>query len=84
MKPKCCTFHSIYCESRGLYTFRALRAHPQETVGCGAVTVKLQSCQSQMTLYARNIPHAVSVAPPEDEQVMFETCRGPLILNKLN
>jgi hypothetical protein len=23
-----------------------------------------------------NIPSAVSVAPPEDEQVMLETCRG--------
>jgi hypothetical protein len=24
-----------------------------------------------------NIPSAVSTAPPEDEQVMLETCRGP-------
>jgi hypothetical protein len=27
-------------------------------------------------LRVRNIPSAVCVAPPEDEQVMFETCRG--------
>jgi hypothetical protein len=25
---------------------------------------------------ARNIPSAACVAPPEDEQVMLETCRG--------
>jgi hypothetical protein len=29
-----------------------------------------------LTLYARNTPNAVCVAPPEDEQVMLETCRG--------
>jgi hypothetical protein len=28
-------------------------------------------------LNARNIPSAVGVAPPEYEQVMLETCRGP-------
>jgi hypothetical protein len=37
----------------------------------------LQPCHSQLTLYARNIPNAVCVAPPEEEQVMLETCRGP-------
>jgi hypothetical protein len=31
---------------------------------------------SQLTLYARNIPNVVCGAPPEDEQVMLETCRG--------
>jgi hypothetical protein len=30
--------------------------------------------------HARNIPSAVCVAPPEDEQVMLETCRGPWFL----
>jgi hypothetical protein len=34
--------------------------------------------------HARNIPSAVCVAPREDEQVMLERCRRPLILNKLN
>jgi hypothetical protein len=29
-------------------------------------------------------PTAVCVAPPEADQVMLETCRGLLILNKLN
>jgi hypothetical protein len=32
---------------------------------------------SQLTKHARNIPSAVCVAPPEDEQVMLETYRGP-------
>jgi hypothetical protein len=44
---------------------------------CATVAVKLQSWHSQLTLYARNIPSAVCEAPPEDEQVMLETCRGP-------
>jgi hypothetical protein len=61
---------------------RALLAHPQEashkrhleyclsimSVGCATIAV--------LTLYARNIPSAICVAPPEDEQVMLETCRG--------
>jgi hypothetical protein len=45
------------------------------SVGCGTVAVKLQPCQ--LTLYSRNIPNAVFVAPPEDEQVMLETFRDP-------
>jgi hypothetical protein len=83
---------------KGHYVFRAILGHPQETlykrclvycvrimsVGSGTVAVKLQPCHSQLTLYARNIPNAVCAAPPEDEQVMLETCRVPLILNKLN
>jgi hypothetical protein len=66
---------------KGLYMFRALLAHLQEalhkrylvyclrrmSVGCAAL---------QLTLYSRNIPNAVCAAYPEDEQVMFETCRG--------
>jgi hypothetical protein len=38
------------------------------SVGCGTVAV----------LYARNIPNAVCVAPPEDEQVILETFRMPM------
>jgi hypothetical protein len=30
----------------------------------------------QLTLYARSIPNTVCAVPPEDEQVMLETCRG--------
>jgi hypothetical protein len=75
---------------KGLHMFRALLAHPQEAphkrhlvycvrimpIGCGTVAVSLQPCHSQQILYARNIPNAVCVAPPEDEQVIFETCTG--------
>jgi hypothetical protein len=58
--------------------FGALLLHPQLQC-CGTVAVSLQSCHSQLTLYARNIPNAVRVAPPEDEQVMLQTCRGPSV-----
>jgi hypothetical protein len=61
--------------------FRALLTHPQEvlhkrhlvyfvrimSVGYGTIAVSLQPCHSQLTLYARNIPNAVFVAPPEVE-----------------
>jgi hypothetical protein len=57
---------------KSLYMFRTLLAHPQEALNKRQLAV----CHSQLTLYARNIPHAVCEAPPEDEQVMFETCRG--------
>jgi hypothetical protein len=73
------------------YMFRALLAHPQKALlkrqlvygvhimsfDCGTISVNLQPCHSQRTLYARNIPNAVCTEPPEDEQVMLETCRGP-------
>jgi hypothetical protein len=32
MKPTRCTFHSILLRITGLYTFRALLAHPQEVL----------------------------------------------------
>jgi hypothetical protein len=58
---------------------------PQTALGIlRAYNVSLQSGHSQLTLYARNIPSAVCVASPEDEQVMLETCKRPSILNKLN
>jgi hypothetical protein len=70
--------------------FRSLLAHPQEAlhkrhlvycvrilaVGYGTTAVKLQPCRSQLTLYASNIPNAVCVSPPEDEQLMLETYRS--------
>jgi hypothetical protein len=30
-----------------------------------------------LTLHARNIPSSIYPAPPENEQVMLETCVGP-------
>jgi hypothetical protein len=53
--------------------FRALIANTQE-----AFAVSLQPLLSQLTLYARIIPNAVYPVPPEDEQIMLETCKGPL------
>jgi hypothetical protein len=71
--------------------FRELLAHPQESlnkrhlvycvrkmsVGCGTTAAKLQPWHNRLALYARNIRSTVCLAPPEDEQVMLETCRGP-------
>jgi hypothetical protein len=68
--------------------FRALLAYPQEvlhnrhlvycvrvmSVGCTMVGV--QPCHSRLTLYVGNIPNAACEVPPEDKQVMLETCRG--------
>jgi hypothetical protein len=81
-------FFIQFSENQGPLHFLGLLAHPQEalhkrnlvycvrimSVGCG--TVAVQACLSQLTLYARNIPNAVCVASPKDEQVMLETCRG--------
>jgi hypothetical protein len=83
-------FSFSWLRTKSLYMFRALLTHPQEmlhkrylvycvhvmSVGCGTVAVKLQSWNSQLTLYSRNIPSAVCVAPSEDEQVMLETRKG--------
>jgi hypothetical protein len=75
---------------KGLYMFRALRVYPQDvlhkrhlvycvsmSVGCATSGVNLLTWHSQLTLFARIIPNSVCVAPPENEQVMLETCRGP-------
>jgi hypothetical protein len=65
---------------KSLYTVRALLAHPQEIlhkrrlVYC--VRIMSVGSTSQLTKHARNMPSAVSGEPPEDEQVMLETCRG--------
>jgi hypothetical protein len=65
--------------------FRALLAHPQDSlherhlVYCGHVmSVGCTSIPVQATDITQcNIPIAVCVAPPEDEQVMLERCTGP-------
>jgi hypothetical protein len=56
------------------YMFQALLAHPQEALQKRHLVYCVQTCHSQLT-YARNTPHAVCVAPPEDEKVMLETRR---------
>jgi hypothetical protein len=49
--------------------FRALLAHPQEALH----KRHLVYCVRIMSVGC----DTVAVAPPEDEQVMLETCRGP-------
>jgi hypothetical protein len=66
---------SITCSSSGgakQTAFGILRAY----YGYGTVAASLNACHRQLTLYARSIPNAVWVAPPEDEQIMLEACRG--------
>jgi hypothetical protein len=74
----------ILLRIKGPYMFQALLDHPQEalhkrhlvycirvmSVGCIRIGVELVS----------TTPISVCVAPPEDEQVMLETCRGPWFL----
>jgi hypothetical protein len=61
--------------------FRALLAHLQDSlqkhhlVCC--VRVMFIGCTSIEVEHARNIPSVACAANPEDEQVTFETCRGP-------
>jgi hypothetical protein len=61
--------------------FRALLAHPQDAlhkrhlVYC--VRVMTVGCTKTGVGHARNIPSAVCVAPPENEQVILKTRRGP-------
>jgi hypothetical protein len=83
MKPTWCTFFSIYWESRAstcfehyLLILRKRYTNGFRYIDCGTVVVSLLPCHSQLILYACNIPNAVCVTPPEDEQVMLETCRG--------
>jgi hypothetical protein len=70
---------------KGLYMFRALLAHPQEAVhnrhlvycvrvmSVGCTSIGAANCSQ----HARSIPSAACVAPPEDEQVILETCKDP-------
>jgi hypothetical protein len=61
---------------KGLYTFRALFAHPQvalhkrHLVYCVRMPQPTDIIRTQYT-------KAVCAGPPEDKQVMLETCRGP-------
>jgi hypothetical protein len=74
------TFQALLGSSSGGATQRHLVYCVRMSVGCATIAVSLQSLQSwhsQMTLYACNILSAVCWAPPEDEQIMIETCWGP-------
>jgi hypothetical protein len=63
--------------------FRELLAHPQEVLykrhAVYYVCVMSVGC-TQLMLNTCNIPSAVCLAPPEDEQVTLETCRGASFL----
>jgi hypothetical protein len=64
--------------------FRALLIHPQKalhkrhSIYCVCViSVGCTNPGSAKLQHARNIQSAVGVTPPEDEQVIFQICRGP-------
>jgi hypothetical protein len=57
---------------KGLYMFRVLIIHPQEELR--NATWYIACMLSQL---AAPIQVPFFVAPPEVEQVMLETCRGP-------
>jgi hypothetical protein len=67
--------------------FRSLCAHPQETphkqhlVYCMHVMsvgfTRIEVLMQPTDIIHMHIPSVACVAPPEDEQVMLETCRGP-------
>jgi hypothetical protein len=80
VKPTWCTFHSILLKIKGIYMFRALLDHSQEAVYKQHLVycVHVIVC---MTLHARNIPSAVCVAPPEDEQTAI-VAQPPDIIRK--
>jgi hypothetical protein len=69
--------------------FRALLAHPHEAMNkrhlVYSVRVMSVGCYKDWSgtyVGDTNIPSAACLAPPEDEQVMLETCRGPKFLMK--
>jgi hypothetical protein len=70
-------FSHITCLSSGGATKRHLVYSVRMSVGCDTIAVSLTTCHTHLTIYVRSIPNAVCLAPPEDEQVMLETCKGP-------
>jgi hypothetical protein len=59
---------------KGLYKFRALLADPQEALHKRHLSYCVRVMSVGCTKHARNM---TSSGPPEDEQVMLETCSGP-------
>jgi hypothetical protein len=82
MKPTWCTFHSIFEDHRASTYFEHYLLILR--IRCTNGIWYIRNCHSQLILYIHNIPNAVCVVPPEDEQVMLETYRGPVIHNTLN
>jgi hypothetical protein len=87
LKTTWCTFHSVYWESMASTCFEhyllMLRrcftngiwyiACVVMSVGCSTVAVKLQPCAVSLQ------PGHSQLTPPEDGQIMLETCTGPWI-----
>jgi hypothetical protein len=64
--------------------FRVLVTHPQGSshkrrlVYCmRVISVGCTKIEEELVSVLDNIPSAACGAPPEDEQAMLETCRGP-------
>jgi hypothetical protein len=64
---------------KGLYMFRALLAHPQEALQTAFSTLRVYNvswlwhgCSELHAIYQM----CFCAAPPEDEQVILETCKG--------
>jgi hypothetical protein len=73
---------------KGLYMFQPLLAHLQKAlhnsiwyiacVLCQLAVARLQwNCNCATDIISTQYTKCVSAAPPEDEQVMVETCRAP-------
>jgi hypothetical protein len=68
---------------KGLYMFRPLLTHPQEVLhsstwynACMLCQLAAPGLKWNWHKHKCNIPSVTFSAPPEDEQVMLETCRG--------
>jgi hypothetical protein len=63
--------------------FRELLAHPQEVLHKRHLVILRAEISRYLNTFkyllisAPNIQNVVCETPPEDEQVMLETCRGP-------
>jgi hypothetical protein len=57
--------------------FRALLAQPQEVLHKRHLVYCVRVMSVGCIRIGVGTPSAVCVAPPEDEQVMLETCTGP-------
>jgi hypothetical protein len=75
MIPTWCTFNLVYWESSGSTRFEhyLLILRRRYTNGIWYIACVCQLAVARLQWYA----NAVYLAPPQDEQVMLETCRGP-------
>jgi hypothetical protein len=64
---------------KGLYMFRALLAHPQEALNKRRLVywVRIRSVPQPTDIIRTQYTKCRFAVPPENKQVMLETCRGP-------